>query len=100
MASLREDAAAVLLPGFAGAALPDWVARRVGEGMGGVCLFGENVSDALPALTGALHAARPGVVIAIDEEGGDVTRLHAADGSPEPGNAVLGRLDDLAATAA
>ncbi|MGN6742326.1 MAG: glycoside hydrolase family 3 N-terminal domain-containing protein, partial [Amnibacterium sp.] len=97
---LRADAAAVLLPGFAGAALPDWVARRVGDGMGGVCLFAENVTAALPSLTASLRSARPGVVIAIDEEGGDVTRLHAVDGSPEPGNAVLGRLDDLAATEA
>lgn len=29
---------------------------------------------------------------------GDVTRLHYADGSPYPGNAVLGRIDDLSYT--
>ena len=99
---LRRDAAGVLLPGFAGPVLPPWVARRIADGMAGVCLFGENVGspDELRALTGGLRAARADAVIAIDEEGGDVTRLHARDGSPEPGNAVLGRLDDVALTAA
>ncbi|MCU1472689.1 glycoside hydrolase family 3 N-terminal domain-containing protein, partial [Amnibacterium sp.] len=99
---LRRDAAGVLLPGFAGPVLPPWVARRITDGMAGVCLFGENVGspDELRALTGGIRAARADAVIAIDEEGGDVTRLHARDGSPEPGNAVLGRLDDVALTAA
>ncbi len=98
----RRQAAGVLLPGFAGATLPDWVARRVAEGMAGVCLFGENIgtTDELRALTRGIRSARADAVIAIDEEGGDVTRLHARDGSPEPGNAVLGRLDDVALTAA
>ncbi|HEY8320089.1 MAG TPA: glycoside hydrolase family 3 N-terminal domain-containing protein [Amnibacterium sp.] len=99
---LRRDATAVLLPGFVGPALPEWVARRIAGGMAGVCLFGENIGtpDELRALTDAIRAARADAVIAIDEEGGDVTRLHVRDGSPEPGNAVLGRLDDLAATEA
>src|SRR5437763_998044 len=97
---VRRDAAAVLLPGFVGSALPEWVARRIADGMAGVCLFGENIGtpDELRALTAGIRAARADAVIAIDEEGGDVTRLHVRDGSPEPGNAVLGRLDDLALT--
>jgi beta-N-acetylhexosaminidase len=33
-------------------------------------------------------------VIAIDEEGGDVTRVAYSDGSPYPGNAALGAVDD------
>ena len=100
--ALRRDAAGVLLPGFVGPALPEWVARRIAGGMAGVCLFGENIGtpDELRALTAAIRGARSDAVIAIDEEGGDVTRLHVRDGSPEPGNAVLGRLDDLAATEA
>jgi beta-N-acetylhexosaminidase len=40
----------------------------------------------------------PYAIIAIDEEVGDVTRLFAATGAPFPGNAVLGRLDDLDTT--
>src|SRR5215211_2370441 len=43
-------------------------------------------------------AENPYAVIAIDEEGGDVTRLFAATGAPFPGNAALGRLDDLDTT--
>jgi beta-N-acetylhexosaminidase len=39
-------------------------------------------------------------VIAIDEEGGDVTRVAYADGSPYPGNAALGAVDDTALTRA
>jgi beta-N-acetylhexosaminidase len=39
-------------------------------------------------------------VIAIDEEGGDVTRVAYADGSPYPGNAALGAVDDVALTQA
>ena len=37
-------------------------------------------------------------MIAIDEEGGDVTRVAYADGSPYPGNAALGAVDDTALT--
>ncbi len=89
-----------LLPGFVGTTLPDWLAARLRGGLGGVCLFGPNVESPtqLKALTDAILAANPRAVIAIDEEGGDVTRLFAAAGSPSPGNAVLGRLDDLETT--
>jgi beta-N-acetylhexosaminidase len=34
------------------------------------------------------------VVVALDEEGGDVTRLEATTGSSVPGNAALGAIDD------
>jgi beta-N-acetylhexosaminidase len=37
-------------------------------------------------------------VIAIDEEGGDVTRIAHLTGSPYPGNAALGAVDDPALT--
>ena len=54
------------------------------------------------ALTAALRAAAAGddPVIAIDEEGGDVTRVAFAEGSPYPGNAALGMVDDIALTRA
>jgi beta-N-acetylhexosaminidase len=38
------------------------------------------------------------VLIAIDEEGGDVTRLAHATGSPYPGNAALGAVGDASLT--
>ena len=89
-----------LLPGFAGTALPVWVRDQLRAGLGGVCLFAQNISSLgqLRDLTGAIMDANPYAIIAIDEEGGDVTRLFAATGAPFPGNAVLGRLDDLDTT--
>lgn len=93
--------APVLLPGFVGTELPDWLAARLRGGLGGVCLFAENIAspEQLRALTAAIRDANPLALIAIDEEGGDVSRLYAATGSPFPGNALLGRIDDLALTA-
>ncbi|WP_084077190.1 beta-N-acetylhexosaminidase [Demequina sp. NBRC 110057] len=93
---------AVLMPGFEGPTLPEWVDRRLREGMGGVCLFATNVESPaqLRELTAAIRAANPDAVISIDEEGGDVSRLYQAQGSPFPGNALLGRLDDADLTRA
>lgn len=93
---------AVLLPGFRGTTLPDWVADRLRSGLVGVCLYGENVESEtqLRELVAAVRAIKPDAIVAIDEEGGDVTRLHYVDGSPYPGAALLGRLDDPALTAA
>lgn len=91
----------VLLPGFVGTELPEWLAARLRDGLGGVCLFGENIVSRaqVRALTDQIRAANPRALIAIDEEGGDVTRLYYATGSPYPGNALLGRMDDVAVTA-
>lgn len=97
---LRPLVAATLMPGFVGTELPDWLAERLRNGLGGVCIFGQNIASRLQlrSLTDAVRAANPRAVIAIDEEGGDVTRLYYAEGSPYPGPAVLGRLDDLELT--
>ncbi|MDX6325093.1 MAG: beta-N-acetylhexosaminidase [Nocardioidaceae bacterium] len=90
----------VLLAAFEGPQLPDWLARRLRSGLAGVCLFGSNVvsPDQLVALTTAIRRANPVALIALDEEGGDVTRLYTAVGSPYPGNAWLGRFDDVGET--
>src|SRR5436190_1128710 len=45
-----------------------------------------------------LTTKAPDVRDATDEEGGDVTRLYTAVGSPVPGNAALGAVDDPALT--
>jgi beta-N-acetylhexosaminidase len=96
-ATQRGDAQAVLLPGFTGPTLPSWLEVRLRDGLGGVCLFSTNIVSAeqLAALTSAIRAANPLALIAIDEEGGDVTRLHGDTGSPFPGNALLGRINDV-----
>ena len=95
-------AAGILLPGFEGTELPEWLRARLSNGLAGVCLFATNVASPsqLRELTDAIRAANPHAVIAIDEEGGDVTRLFQDVGSPYPGSAILGRLDDLSLTRA
>jgi beta-N-acetylhexosaminidase len=92
--------AGTLLPGFEGTTLPEWLRGRLVGGLAGVCLFATNIASPtqLRELTDAIREANPDAVIAIDEEGGDVTRLFQAVGSPYPGAAILGRLDDLAST--
>ena len=89
-------AGAVLQPGFMGAEVPDWMRRRLGEGLGGVALYSRNLVNSVQirALTAALRAENPDVVIATDEEAGDVTRLEALTGSSRPGNLALGAVDD------
>jgi beta-N-acetylhexosaminidase len=100
--ALHRLALTCLLPGFEGTTAPDWVRRRVGEGLGGVLLFARNVvgRSQLASLSAALRAERPTVLVAMDEEGGDVTRLEAASGSSYPGNLALGVAADPALTRA
>jgi len=101
---LRRMALATLFPGFRGTVEPPaWLHDLVAEGLGGVVLFARNVDPALgdhgvAALTARLRTARPDLLVAIDEEGGDVTRLDASSGSPMPGSAALGAVDDLELT--
>ncbi|MFF4987755.1 glycoside hydrolase family 3 protein [Streptosporangium saharense] len=93
---LAKLADTVLQPGFVGTEVPDWLRRRLSEGLGGVALYSRNLVDGpqIRALTAALRAENPDVVIATDEEGGDVTRLEALTGSSRPGNLALGAVDD------
>ncbi|MEU6813471.1 glycoside hydrolase family 3 protein [Streptomyces sp. NPDC046860] len=98
--TLTRDALTVLQPGFTGTTAPDWLLRRLGEGLASVGLFGRNIvsPDQLASLTAQLRAERPEVLVAIDEEGGDVTRLEARSGSSFPGNHALGAVDDVELT--
>ncbi|MCC5473851.1 glycoside hydrolase family 3 protein [Streptomyces barringtoniae] len=100
--TLTRDALAVLQPGFDGTTAPDWVRRRLGEGLASVALFGRNVvtEDQVAALTAQLRAERDDLLVAIDEESGDVTRLDVRTGSSFPGNHALGAVDDPALTRA
>ncbi|MFE3637539.1 glycoside hydrolase family 3 protein [Streptomyces sp. NPDC059168] len=94
--ALTRDALAVLQPGFDGTTAPDWVRRRIGEGLASVALFGRNVvtEEQVTALTAQLRAERDDLLVAIDEESGDVTRLDVRTGSSFPGNHALGAVDD------
>jgi beta-N-acetylhexosaminidase len=100
MSDLERLAAACIFPSFPGLEAPDWILRRIEAGLGGICLFAYNVGDPeqLAALTTRLRAARGDLLIGIDEEGGDVTRLEADRGSSYPGSAALGFVDDEALT--
>ena len=98
--TLTRDALTVLQPGFTGTTAPDWLLRRLGEGLASVGLFGRNIAspEQLTALTAQLRAERDDVLVAIDEEGGDVTRLEVRTGSSFPGNHALGAVDDVELT--
>lgn len=98
--ALRRLAVGTLMPGFVGTTVPSWVEREYAAGLASVCLYGANVvgPDQLAQLCASLRSAAPDLLVAVDEEGGDVTRLHYPTGSTQPGNALLGRLDDTALT--
>ncbi|GAA2942683.1 glycoside hydrolase family 3 protein [Streptomyces enissocaesilis] len=93
---LMRLAHSVLQPGFVGTTAPDWVRRRIAEGLASVVLFGRNIvsPEQVAALTASLRAENPDLVIAIDEEAGDVTRIEARTGASRPGNLALGAIDD------
>ncbi len=95
MTDVERLARGCLLPSFPGYDVPDWVLRELEGGLGGITLFAYNVRDEqqLAALTARLRGERE-ILVAIDEEGGDVTRLEAATGSSFPGNLALGVVDD------
>jgi beta-N-acetylhexosaminidase len=94
---LDRLAAACIFPSFPGLSAPSWVRAYVEDGLGGICLFAYNIRDPeqLEALTASLRDGREDLLIGIDEEGGDVTRLESARGSSYPGNGALGAVDDL-----
>lgn len=89
-----------LSPGFGGTRIPDWLKRWLESGLGGVTLFSSNCPslDETAELISELRRYTPNLIISIDEEGGDVTRLFIREGSPFPTPAMLGRCDDLQLT--
>jgi len=99
---LARLADAILIPPFAGQAAPDWMLAALRDGLGGVTVFGPNIAGPaqLASLTARLRSAAAEPLIAIDEEGGDVTRIGHLAGSRYPGNAALGAVDDVALTQA
>ncbi|MFJ9562059.1 glycoside hydrolase family 3 protein [Streptomyces fuscichromogenes] len=99
---LRRLARSVLQPGFVGTTAPDWVLREIGDGLASVVLFSRNIAtpEQVARLTGELRAENPELIIAIDEEAGDVTRIESATGSTRPGNFALGTVDDTELTEA
>ena len=99
--TLGALADAILIPPFPGTTAPRWFLSALERGLAGVTFFGSNVTGDTASLTASLRDAAPvEPVIAIDEEGGDVTRMAYTSGSPYPGNLALGAVDDPALTSA
>jgi beta-N-acetylhexosaminidase len=101
-AEIRRLAAACIFPSFPGVEPPDWIRRFLGGGGGGIVLFAYNVPslEDLSSLCAALRTESGDVLLGIDEEGGDVTRLEWETGSSYPGGAALGALDEPETTEA
>jgi len=99
---LARLADAIMIPPFGGQAAPGWVLAALRDGLGGVTVFGPNIAGPaqLADLAARLRSAATEPLIAIDEEGGDVTRIGHLVGSRYPGNAALGAVDDVALTRA
>ncbi|MFE4016137.1 glycoside hydrolase family 3 N-terminal domain-containing protein, partial [Streptomyces sp. NPDC059101] len=98
---LRRLARSVLQPGFVGTEAPDWVLRDIGDGLTSVVLFARNIvsTEQVARLTDQLRAENPELIVAIDEEAGDVTRIESSTGATRPGNFALGTVDDPDLTA-
>ena len=113
-ADLRRTIAGLLVVGFRGMTVAeagpvaDAIAR---DGLGGVILFDRDQTTGSPrnvrspqqlrALTAGLQglAGQRRLIVAIDQEGGLVTRLTSATGFPKiASEASIGRLDDEGAT--
>ena len=80
------DVLGVLMAPFTGTEVPAWLNGALEAGLASVILFGHNTPDPATAreLSRAVHARSEDCVVAIDEEGGDVTRLQARTGSSLP----------------
>ncbi len=80
-----------------GTTLSDDDLRRIRHTLtGGVILFARNYTDRtqLTALCAAIHAARPGILIAVDHEGGRVQRFRTDGFTRLPAMRRLGELWD------
>jgi beta-N-acetylhexosaminidase len=91
-----SDVYGCLLARFRGPSAPGWLLKWLDDGLAGVVLFAENITsvEQTRSLISELRAHNPRAIVAVDEEGGIVTRLEAAVGSSLPGNAALGAIDD------
>lgn len=87
-------------PGFGGTDIPDWLKSWLERGLGGITLFSSNCPslEETARLVQDLRRGSEHLIISIDEEGGDVTRLFVREGSPFPTPAMLGLCNDVKLT--
>lgn len=95
------DVLGILMAPIEGTDIPPWALRALDAGLASIILFGYNTPDpqTARALARAIHDHAPDALVAIDEEGGDVTRLQIGTGSSLPSAWALGTVDDVALTA-
>jgi beta-N-acetylhexosaminidase len=100
MSSLDTDIAGLFCVGFHGKAASPELLELLRRGVHGVILFGRNVEDAeqVATLVAELkRAARRPLLVSIDQEGGRVARLRAAQGFTEvPPMRAIGETADEA----
>lgn len=90
-ADLDPDVLGVLMMPIPEAGITSW-ARPYLAKAGAICLFAQNTAGGFAAtrtLIAQIRALNSEVIIASDEEGGDVTRLEAAQGSALPNAAAI-----------
>ncbi len=112
-AALRRKIASLLIVGFRGTSVnsSDWIVRAIADqGLGGVILFDvdqqtkgrRNITSPaqVTALIRSLRSASPGgLIVSIDQEGGQVARLNPSDGFPATrSEADIGAAHSLTAT--
>lgn len=97
VAGLDKQALGPVMLDVVGTALTADDIRRIRHPLtGGVILFARNYEsrEQITALAHAIHAARPGVLIAVDHEGGRVQRFKTDGFTHLPAMRVLGELWD------
>ena len=91
-----------LMVGLPGTEVPSYLRELAQRGLRSVCIYGENVEseeqlrEYVANLRDVLGSE---AIIAIDEEGGEVTRVDYRTGSKFAGNGFLGQLGNLELTA-
>ena len=91
-----------LMVGLPGTEVPSYLRELAQQGLRSVCIYGENVEseEQLRQFVANLRdALGPEAIIAIDEEGGEVTRVDYRTGSKFAGNGFLGRMGNPELTA-
>jgi beta-N-acetylhexosaminidase len=113
-AALRHKIASLLVVGFRGEQVDnsDWVVQAIKAGLGGVVLFDRELHTDAPrnitspgqvaALVKTLRQASPGrLIVSIDQEGGQTSRLNPGDGFPATqSEAEIGAANSTATTKA
>ena len=101
--TLRQQVGRLVILRFAGTEAPGYVREALREGRAaGAILFRDNVvdPDQLRALTGSLRGAAPGVLVCVDQEGGEIRIVPWAEperAAPEQQAFGTVREDSLAA---